>query len=91
MGNIDIFRHPAIRNSENFPPFWQLDLRYTRRIPHSWGSISWYVEIINIFMNKEHEYKWYWDRPYAEGSNPVVRKQKEGLAFIPNFGVEVKF
>ncbi len=40
----------ADRNSKNFPPYWQLDMRYTHRIPHSWGYISWYVEVINIFM-----------------------------------------
>ncbi|MBN2403399.1 MAG: TonB-dependent receptor plug domain-containing protein [Spirochaetes bacterium] len=78
------------RNSKNFAPYWQLDMRYTRRIPHSWGYISWYVEIINIFMNKEYEYKWYWDREYSPGSNPVMKKQ-EGYNFLPNFGVEVKF
>ncbi|MFH0977564.1 MAG: TonB-dependent receptor plug domain-containing protein [Spirochaetota bacterium] len=79
------------RNSKNFPPYWQLDTRYTRRLPHSWGNVSWYVEIINIFANKQYEYKWYWDRTYSEGSNPRVRKQKEGLSMLPNFGVEVKF
>ncbi len=79
------------RNSKSFPPYWQLDMRYTRRIPHAWGNISWYVEIINIFANKQYEYKWYWDRGYSQGSNPKVRKEKEGLTMLPNFGVEVKF
>jgi hypothetical protein len=78
-------------NSRNFPPYWQIDLRYTRRIPHSWGYISWYVEVINIFSAGDYEYKWYWDRDYSQGSNPEIRKRKDALPFLPNFGVEVKF
>jgi hypothetical protein len=78
-------------NSKNFPPYWQIDLRYTRKIPYSWGNISWYVEVINIFSAGDYEYKWYWNRDYSSGSNPEVRKRKDALPFFPNFGVEVRF
>ena len=77
-------------NSKYFPAYWQLDLRYTRKIAHSWGSISWYVEGLNVFMKSNKEYKWYYDRQYSAGSNPVIRNQN-GFNFLPNFGVEVKF
>jgi hypothetical protein len=82
--------HYGGRNSKNFPSYWQLDLRYTHKTSHLWGYISWYVEVINVFMKSDMEYKWYWDRTYSEGSNPKIKKQN-GFNFLPNFGVEVKF
>ncbi len=78
------------RNSKNFPPYYQLDLRYTYKTEHSWGYVSWYVEFINVFMKSNDEYKWYWNKPYSEGSNPKIQKEP-GFNFLPNFGVEVKF
>ncbi|MBN2042116.1 MAG: TonB-dependent receptor plug domain-containing protein [Spirochaetes bacterium] len=79
------------RNSAHFPPYYRLDVRYTYRIKHSWGEISWYVEGINVLYTKAvNEHKWYYDRPYEEGSNPE-NIEEEGFSFLPNFGVEVKF
>ena len=78
------------RNSKHYPPYYQLDMRYTYKINHTWGYVSWYVEMINVFMKKEKEVKWYYNSDYSEGNNPRV-KNVEGFAFLPNFGVEVKF
>ncbi len=80
------------RNSRNFPSYYQLDMRYTYKINHSWGYVSWYVEVINVFMKQAvNEQKWYWDRPYSAGSNPKLRAGDDGFTVLPNFGVEVKF
>ncbi len=78
--------------SEYYDPQHQLDIRYSYRTDYSWGYVSWYVEIINCYG------QWYkptdeqkWDYRYAYGSgNPTLRTQ-EGIRWIPNFGVEVKF
>jgi len=79
------------RNSKHFPPHYTLDVRYTYKIKHSWGDISWYIEGINVLMKKAVDnHKWYYDRPYEEGSNPK-NVEDDGFAFLPNFGVEVKF
>ncbi len=79
------------RNSKYFEPFHSLDLRYTYEILYPWGHINWYLEGINIYNNRaKSEHKWYYDRPYEEGSNPENVEQ-DGLAFLVNFGVEVKF
>ncbi len=79
------------RNSKIYPSYYSLDLRYTHKTNHSWGNVSWYIEVINVLMKKQvNTQKWYWDRPYSEGSNPK-NESEDTLVFMPNFGVEIKF
>lgn len=79
------------RNSEKFPDFYTLDVRYTHSKDHSWGNLSWYVELINVFMQKEkNTQKWYYDRPYETEANPVITDD-DMLSFLMSFGVELKF
>lgn len=79
-------------NSKYYATDHQLDIRYTYRTDYSWGYVSWYVEVINCYgqwhqvANEQH---WDYRYPYGEG-NPEIRVP-EGLMWIPNFGVEVKF
>ncbi len=66
-------------------------MRYSYKINHSWGYVSWYVEVINIYnyrpMNNID-----WDYRYEKGDdNPEVTRDEDALSIIPNFGVEVKF
>lgn len=82
---------PGKTNSANFESTHQLDLRYTRKIHYSWGYLSWYVELINVYNYRAADnQRWYWNKPYAKGSNPKIEKQ-DGPAWMPNFGVELKF
>ncbi len=77
-------------NSARFEADHRLDLRYTYKINHSWGYISWYVELINVY-NHQPKTTQEWDYRYDySDSNPKIVKT-EGLTLIPNFGVEVKF
>jgi len=77
-------------NSARFEAAHRLDLRYTYKINHSWGYVSWYVELINVY-NHQPKTTQEWDYRYAySDSNPKIVKT-EGLTLIPNFGVEVKF
>ncbi|MDH5721394.1 MAG: TonB-dependent receptor [Spirochaetia bacterium] len=78
------------KNSARLPVFHQLDLRYTRKAHTSWGQINWYVEILNIYNNKQVVQSWQYNEPYDKESNPEV-KAVEGLALMPSFGVEVRF
>jgi hypothetical protein len=79
------------RNSERFPDFFTIDFRYTHKKTRSWGELSWYVEMINVLMQKPKDtQKWYYDRPYGVGSNPVITDD-DGLPFLLSFGVEMKF
>jgi hypothetical protein len=79
-------------NTARFGNDHQLDLRYSYRVNHSWGYVSWYVEVLNVlghWLDVEDEY--HWDYRYAYSSeNPTIRRE-EGLNWIPNFGVEIKF
>ncbi|MBN2418253.1 MAG: TonB-dependent receptor, partial [Deltaproteobacteria bacterium] len=78
------------RNSKEFPDFFTLDIRFTHSMSFSWGSLDWYAELINVFMQKpKNTQKWYYDRPYDEGSNPHITDD-DGLSFLISFGVEVK-
>jgi hypothetical protein len=81
----------GVRNSENFPDFLTIDFRYTRKKTYSWGNLSWYIEMINVLMQKPKDtQKWYYDRSYEAGSNPVIKDDDE-LPFLLSFGVEMKF
>jgi hypothetical protein len=81
----------GLRNSKNFPAYYSLDFRYTKKSNHSWGSLSWYVEVINALMKKAKDnQKWYFDRDYQSGSNPKLQEE-EGFSTLLNFGIEAKF
>lgn len=76
----------------------QLDLRYSHKDKHSWGHITWYVEVINVYafilqnlgVQPKAAETWKYNEPYESGVNPV--STGDPLAFtIPNFGIEVKF
>lgn len=79
------------RNSENFPDFVTLDFRYTHKISFSRVVLSCYVEQINVFMQKQkNTQKWYYDRPYESGSNPVITDD-DTFSFLISIGIEARF
>ena len=88
-----IERHSPVYDkpfSERFPLRHRLDVRYTRTSIFNWGSIDWYLEVINIYYYRPiAQLSWDYNKPYEEG-NP--QKQKSPLSFIiPGFGVEIRF
>lgn len=98
-GVLDTNYLPGIRyvpvlgktNSAHFPVEHSLDVRYSYKTDHSWGYVTWYLEIINIYNNKTIDMQqWSYDRPYGNG-NPKQVSSAGSLSTIPNFGVEVKF
>ncbi len=87
-------------NSRHFPLYHRLDVRYSNTTSYSWGSVSWYIEIINVYNNRPIVMeRWDYRLPYYTSKNlPGFMKQNptrssfsDTIAFIPNFGVEVKF
>ena len=77
--------------SKRFPIDHRLDIRYTRTSVYSWGSIDWYVEIINVYFNRAiAQQNWNYNLPFQEGVNPVLGKSPLSI-IIPNFGVEIRF
>ncbi len=79
-------------NSEHFPIYHRLDLRYSHTTPYSWGYVSWYIEIINIYNYRPIVVQdWNYNLPYLGSRNPEIKSYTDTVAFIPNFGVEAKF
>lgn len=77
-------------HSKRFPWEHRLDVRYSHKTNHEWGYVSWYIEVINIYNYKpKNDLAWNYYKPKGE-DNPKL-KAEEGLSFIPNFGVEIKF
>ncbi len=77
-------------NSSHFPPDHRLDIRYSYKTNKEWGSVSWYIEVINIYNHKSISGEtWNYREPYGP-DNPAT-KSDDGLSLIPNFGVEIKF
>lgn len=77
------------KNERRYPPQHWLELRYSYRSNYSWGYVSWYIEVMNVYANRDVYDQWRYDRPYS--NNNPKRVKEEGLVVIPNFGVEVKF
>ncbi len=71
----------------------RLDVRYSYTRYYSWGYVSWYVEVLNIYNHvPKNSMKWDYRYPYSD-TNPEIKKDTENpiMGIIPNFGVEVKF
>lgn len=80
----------AVRNSKHFPLDHRFDVRYSYKTDYEWGYVSWYIEVINVYNQRPIDQEtWNYRKPYGPG-NPRMKKA-EGIAMIPNFGVEVKF
>jgi len=78
------------RYSKFLPADHRLDLRYSRTSRYTWGSIEWYIELINVYNYKSKSTEsWKYNKPYSAGVNPALGTP--GAAVMPNFGVEVKF
>jgi hypothetical protein len=77
-------------HSKRFPWEHRLDVRYSNKTNHEWGYVSWYIEVINIY-NYKPKNNLAWNYYKEKGDDNPKLKSEEGLSFIPNFGVEVKF
>lgn len=79
-------------NSRHFPINHRLDLRYSNTTTYSWGYVSWYIEVINVYNYRPIvTERWDYRFPYFGSKNPQRKSFTDQVAFIPNFGVEVKF
>ncbi len=79
-------------NSRHFPVNHRLDIRYSRTTNYSWGHLSWYIEVINVYNHRPIAFeRWDYRLPYLGPKNPQRKPFSDSVAFIPNFGIEVKF
>ena len=76
--------------TNTYPIAHSLDLRYSRTHTYKWGSVTWYIEVINSYYNRpENNLVWNYNKPYG-ADNPAL-KVNQASVIIPNFGVEIKF
>ncbi len=77
--------------SSRFPLRHRLDIRYTRTSVFSWGSIDWYLEVINLYYYRpDSTENWNYNEPYQSGVNPELSPSPLSVILL-NFGVEIKF
>lgn len=78
-------------NSARFPAEHQLDIRYSRRAKESWGSWTFYAELINAYNKKSDSVQnWKFNERYQPGSNPVYESDSP-INLMTNLGIEVRF
>jgi hypothetical protein len=85
-------------NSRHFPVDHRLDFRYSYTVSYSWGYVSFYFEIINVYNNRpiimeswDYRLPMYPSIAGVGPGNPRKASFSDTVAFIPNFGVEVRF
>ncbi len=81
------------RNSEFFDPHHTLDLRYSYKTHFSWGHLSFYVEVINIYNNISKNVQIFDYRYDYSSNNPEITIDENAMfsGMMPNIGVEIKF
>jgi len=74
----------GVLNSERLPLFHQLDLRVDKKIEFQRWSLTFYVDVQNVYYNKATEYIDY-------NFNYTKRRTISGLPVFPSFGVKGEF
>jgi len=74
------------RNSSRYPAYHRLDVSFRRTLEKSWGSITPYVNLINVY-NRRNVLFYFFDYERS----PAVRSGVSMFPALPTFGVEVRF
>lgn len=74
------------RNAERYPSYVRLDAGVRRTWPRRWGSLTPYVDVLNI-LNRRNVLFYY----YQYGTIPATRSGISMFPFLPTAGVEVRF
>lgn len=74
------------RNGARYPARHRLDLSLRKTVTKSWGTITPYMSIINVY-NKKNVLFYFFDYQ----ASPPTRQGVSMIPFLPTFGVEVSF
>ncbi len=74
------------RNGARYPARHRLDLSLRKTVTKSWGTITPYLSIINVY-NQKNVLFYFFDYQ----SSPPKREGVSMIPFLPTFGVEVSF
>ena len=74
------------RNAERYPAYHRLDVTFRKDMARSWGTITPYLDIVNVYNRKNPLFYFYeFDR------DPPVRSGISMFPFLPTIGAEVRF
>ncbi len=74
------------RNSSRYPAYHRLDVSFRRTFEKSWGSITPYVNLINVYNRRNVLFYF-----FEYERSPAVRSGVSMFPVLPTFGVEVRF
>ena len=74
------------RNAERYPAYHRLDVSVRRTYPRRWGTLTPYLDILNVYNRKNPLFYFYqFDR------TPPTRSGISMFPFLPTIGVEARF
>ena len=74
------------RNSSRYPAYHRLDVSFRRTFEKSWGSITPYVNLINVYNRRNVLFYF-----FEYERSPAVRSGVSMFPVLPTFGMEVRF
>ena len=74
------------RNSSRYPTYHRLDASFRRTFDKSWGSLTPYVSVVNVYNRKNVLFYFF---EYEQ--SPAVRSGVSMFPVLPTFGLEFRF
>lgn len=74
------------RNGARYPARHRLDMSFRKPMEKSWGQLTPYVDIINLYNQKNVLFYF-----YDYGDDPALRRGISMIPLLPTIGIEVKF
>ena len=74
------------RNASRYPTYHRLDLSFRRTSEKSWGSLTPYVNLVNVYNQRNVLFYF-----FEYERSPAVRSGISMFPLLPTFGLEVRF
>ena len=74
------------RNSSRYPTYHRLDVSFRRSFDKSWGSLTPYVNLVNVYNRRNVLFYF-----FEYERTPAVRSGVSMFPVLPTFGLEVRF
>ena len=74
------------RNSSRYPTYHRLDVSFRRTFEKSWGSVTPYVNVVNVYNRRNVLFYF-----FEYERNPAVRSGVSMFPLLPTFGLEARF
>lgn len=75
------------RNGERYPSYHRLDASFRKTYRKSWGTITPFVDLLNLYNRKDNVLFYFFDY----NAQPAERTRISMLPVLPTLGVEVRF